>query len=231
MTIPKIIATIGPSSNSKKIIEEMTRSGMDIIRINTKYGNVKQFNHIIKNASKTKSKILFDINSSKYIPYLKTIKFDYLALAFTQNSKQIKNIRKQFHPRKIKIIAKIENKKGINNIHEILDECDGMMVARGDLGKNVPIYKLPLFQKDLIKNCNKKNKFSITATEMLLSMTKNKIPTRAEVSDVANAILDGSNAVMLSEETAIGKHPILAVKTMSRIINHTINNHKNIKKR
>ncbi|PIN90351.1 hypothetical protein COU57_03715 [Candidatus Pacearchaeota archaeon CG10_big_fil_rev_8_21_14_0_10_32_14] len=221
MKYPKIIATIGPSSFSYNIIKEMSSNGMDIIRINTKYGNIKQYEKIISHAKRARCKILIDINSHKYLDWLNTQDFDYLALAFTQSGKQIKYLRQQLTNKKVKIIAKIENKKGIKNIKDILKECDGMMVARGDLGKNIPLEKLPIFQKELLKKCNKKNKFSITATEMLLSMTKNKIPTRAEASDVANAILDGSNAVMLSEETAIGKHPVICVKMMDGIIKST----------
>ena len=98
------------------------------------------------------------------------------------------------------------------------------MVARGDLGRNMILEELPIFQKVIIKKCNQKQKFVVTATEMLLSMTKSKIPSRAEVSDVANAVLDGSNALMLSEETAIGKYPVEAVKTMRKVISKTEKN-------
>ena len=95
------------------------------------------------------------------------------------------------------------------------------MVARGDLGKHIAIEKLPIFQKIILKQCKKKRKMGITATEMLLSMTKSKVPERSEATDVANAVIDGSQAVMLSEETAIGKYPVLAVKTMKSIIAET----------
>ena len=222
MTI-KIIATIGPASMNFATLKKMVSAGMNIARINTKYGTENEYLHITKSLSKIdNSQILFDIKGTQMIPWLKTRPFDYLAVSFAESADQLRKIRKMFAPRKIKIIAKIETKKGIKNIDEIIDESNGLMIARGDLGKNTPLEKLPIVQKIITKKCNKKRKFTITATEMLLSMTKNKIPERSEVSDVANAVLDGSDAVMLSEETAIGKHPALVVKTMRKIIDATL---------
>ena len=223
----KIIATIGPSSNKPQIIYEMLKAGMDIARLNMKYAKqqeVLDLINIIKNArEKTnfKCEILIDIKNESVIPFIKELDFDYIALAFTETTEQISRIRKKFLPKKIKLIAKIESKKGIENIDKIIDASDGIMVARGDLGKNIPFERLPIFQKMIIKKCNKKNKFVITATEMLLSMVDSRIPKRSESSDVANAVLDLSDALMLSEETAIGKHPILVIKTMQKIIYET----------
>ena len=118
------------------------------------------------------------------------------------------------------IISKIESRKGIENIDEIIDESDGIMVARGDLGVEVPLEELPMLQKNIIKKCREKGKFAIVATEMLASMHENPRPSRAEVSDVANAILDGTDCVMLSGETTVGKHPVESVEIMSRICRH-----------
>ncbi|MFA5239280.1 MAG: pyruvate kinase, partial [Phycisphaerae bacterium] len=116
------------------------------------------------------------------------------------------------------LIAKIENRRGIENIDEIMDVSDGIMIARGDMGVSLPICEVPVMQKIIIKKCLRRSAFVITATQMLESMTEHVRPTRAEVSDVANAIIDGSDYVMLSAETAAGKHPIEAVQMMNDII-------------
>jgi pyruvate kinase len=147
-------------------------------------------------------------------------KLDYLAQSFVRNKNDILGIRK-LTGRKIKIIAKIENREGVKNIDEIISVSDGIMIARGDLGVSIPIYEVPLIQKEIIKKCNRAGKFAITATQMLESMTENKRPTRAEVTDVANAVLDGSNFVMLSGETATGRFPVETVRMMEQIISHT----------
>jgi pyruvate kinase len=119
------------------------------------------------------------------------------------------------------LIAKIENRQGIENIDAILEVSDGIMIARGDMGVSLPIYEVPIMQKMIIKKCNKRKKFVITATQMLESMTEHLRPTRAEVNDVANAILDGSDYVMLSGETAVGEYPIESVQMMNDIIKFT----------
>jgi len=218
----KIIATIGPASNNYPILKKMADSGMNIARINTKYGSIKKYLQIVNKLKRIgRCRILFDIKGLKMIGWLKTQDFDYLAVSFADTASQIKRIRRLFSPKKVKIISKIETKKGIKNIDNLIKESDGIMVARGDLGDNISFERVPITQKLIIKKCNKKKKIVVTATEMLLSMTKSKIPERAEVSDVANAVLDGSDILMLSEETAIGKYPALAVKTMRLIIKET----------
>ena len=145
---------------------------------------------------------------------------EYVALSFARNARDVENV---YQAGKFEggVIAKIENSEGVQNAEKILDAAGGLMVARGDMGIEIEPEKVPLVQKSLIKLCNQKGKLVITATDMLESMINQPYPTRAEVSDVANAILDGSDAVMLSGETAAGKYPVEAVKMMARIANET----------
>jgi pyruvate kinase len=154
------------------------------------------------------------------IRFAKKHDVEYIALSFTRNAEDVKNLS-QTNNFEGGIIAKVENSEGVQNVEEILDAASGLMVARGDLGVEIEPEKVPLVQKSLIKLCNQKGKLVVTATEMLESMIHQPDPTRAEVSDVANAILDGSDAVMLSGETAVGQYPVEAVKMMTRIANET----------
>ena len=149
--------------------------------------------------------------------------FDFLAASFVRCKEDILEIRKILNENngKMKIIAKIENLEGIKNLDEILEVSDGIMVARGDMGVEVPMEEVPVIQKMMIKKAVAKGKHVITATQMLESMTKNPRPTRAETTDVANAIYDGTTAIMLSGESASGQYPIEAVTTMSRIAERT----------
>jgi len=155
----------------------------------------------------------------KFVAWAIKQDIDFIAHSFVRNRADVMAIQKLLDKAnsRIKIIAKIENREGVDNIEEILDHVHGVMVARGDLGVEIPAEEVPLIQKSLIKKCIARQKPIITATQMLQSMVNNPRPTRAEVSDVANAVLDGTDALMLSGETAFGKYPLLAVKMMAKI--------------
>lgn len=149
--------------------------------------------------------------------------FDFIAASFTRSAQDILDIRallNQVGANNMEIIAKIENQQGIDNIDEIIDVADGVMVARGDLGVEVPSYQVPLLQKEIVNKCRNAGKNVIIATQMLDSMIRNPRPTRAEVNDVAQAVFDGASAVMLSGETASGKYPVEALSTMATIAEH-----------
>ncbi len=152
---------------------------------------------------------------------------DYIACSFVSCRQDMLDIKDFLHSNNIDdidLIAKIENRSGVDNIEEICQECSGIMIGRGDMGVEIPFEQLPAIQKQLITKCRMLGKRVITATEMLESMIYNPRPTRAEISDVANAVYDGTSAIMLSGETAVGKYPVETVKTMSRIAEQTEKN-------
>jgi pyruvate kinase len=149
---------------------------------------------------------------------------DYIACSFVSCKEDliaVRNYMREINAESIELIAKIENQSGVDNIEEICKYCDGIMVARGDMGVEIPFEHLPAIQKMLITKCRMLGKRVITATEMLESMINNARPTRAEISDIANAVYDGTSAIMLSGETAAGKYPVQAVQTMAKIAETT----------
>ena len=147
---------------------------------------------------------------------------DWIALSFVQNAEDIINLRKKLNS-KISIVAKLEKPSALSDLDQIINEADGIMIARGDLGIEVPLETVPVLQKKIIRACRNKGKPSIVATQMLESMISSPIPTRAESSDVATAVYDGSDAVMLSAETAVGSFPTRSVETMNKIISEVEN--------
>ena len=154
--------------------------------------------------------------------------YDFLSLSFVKEASDVEEVREILdeHDSSMHIISKIEHRKAVENFDEILEASDAVMVARGDLGVEMPPAKLPKLQKDMIEKCNRAGKPVITATQMLESMTENPTATRAEISDVGNAVFDGTDAVMLSGETAIGDYPVKTVEFMARIVEeveHTVN--------
>jgi len=149
---------------------------------------------------------------------------DYIALSFVRTADDVMAVRTYLKEigcnNDVKLISKIENRQGVDNMNKIIEVSDGIMVARGDMGVEINFEELPAIQKELIKKCYEAGKIAITATQMLESMTNSPRPTRAETSDVANAVFDGTSATMLSGETAAGRYPVETIKTMAKIIEH-----------
>lgn len=245
----KIIATIGPSSESKEVIKELIKHNLNIARLNFSWNTHEAHKKVIENIRQSSDEcgISVEIMQDLSGPREQTGKdhhfggeengevitekdkndlyfgieqnVDYVAMSFVSNANDITELRNLIKEKggNQKIIAKIERKIAVENIDEILEVTDGIMVARGDLGNEYPLEELPFIQHKIIEKCNKKNKMVIVATQMMLTMVENPNPSRAEVSDVAYAVIDGANAVMLSEESATGKHPVEAVIMMEKI--------------
>jgi pyruvate kinase len=202
-------------------LKVISKSGNDILTkviVGGPLGNQKGVNHpacVAKISSFTKK-------DKEDISFGLAHGIDFVAASFVKNAGDVLKIKSflRTHPH-VKVLAKIENAAAVTNVSEIIKAADGVMVARGDLGVEVPEEKLPIIQKEIIKKCNIAGKPVVTATQMLESMVNNPRPTRAETTDVANAILDGTDAIMLSEETAIGNFPSKAVSMMVSIARNT----------
>ena len=223
--LPKIIKTGDPILISDGLIElsVVSVSDKEIVCSVVNGGTLSDRKSINLPATAVDMPYLSETDKSDFLFGIEQ-QVDYFALSFVRcadDVKQVKNILRENGAENIQLIAKIENRQGVNNIASILEESDGAMVARGDMGVEIPFEELPAIQKSMIKLCYSQGKKVITATQMLESMIENPRPTRAEISDVANAIYDGTSAIMLSGETAMGKYPIEAVKTMARIAEKT----------
>jgi len=219
----KIVATIGPASETREVITKMLQNGVDVFRFNLKH-NTSEWHQtnidLVKTIARELAKnVAIMIDIPKLEINIDTAGVDFVAISYIRSKTDLEELKRyllktEFAP---KIIAKIENGEAIKNLEEILPECDGIMVARGDLGRELPLEQLAFWQKKIIEICRRNNKPVIVATQMLSSMVENDKPTRAEATDVANAIFDGTDALMLSEETAIGKNPAAVVKQMKQI--------------
>lgn len=244
----QIVATIGPASGSLEIIKKLIEHQMDVVRLNFSWGTYDEhktyINNIREAAEEAEKRIPIiqdlagprvdeegghhfggakDIITEKDKQDLKfgvEQEIDYVAMSYVSSAADIIELKGEMEKlgRQIPIIAKIERKEAIENIDEILKVSDAIMVARGDMANEVPIEQIPFIQRTLIEKAKAAKKPVITATQMLISMVENPEPTRAELTDVSQAILEGSDAVMLSEETARGKYPVEAVSVMEKLV-------------
>lgn len=233
----KIVCTLGPASSSPETIEKMMKGGMDVARLNMAYGTLDEHSQFIAKVRGLSDKlklptgVLLDLPGTKYTSgdlrsvFGKHLEFafsqnvDFIALSFISSTQQVREVKQLLEEMHIDmpVIVKIERAQALEEDGAIIDVGEGIMVARGDLANEISIEKVPLAQKRLIREANRRGKPVITATQMLESMIKSPSPTRAEATDVANAVLDGTDAIMLSEETAIGSYPVEATETMARI--------------
>jgi pyruvate kinase len=200
-----------------RIGTEVTEKEEGTLRLVVKNGGVIADGKGINVPNKQLKVPTLSARDRKLIDFAKEYQVEILALSFTRNVKDVTNLRSAADGFKGAVISKIENFEGIRNFGEILDASEGIMVARGDLGVEIEPERVPLVQKSLVRRCNQSGKTVVTATEMLESMMHQPTPTRAEVSDVANAILDGTDATMLSGETAVGEYPVESTAMMTRI--------------
>jgi pyruvate kinase len=206
--------------DGKLVLEVVETNKKDTVRLKTIFGGPLSSNKGV-NLPETKTSLPAltekDLNDLKFI--LKQ-DINWIALSFVRSSKDVDQLRKILdeHNHQAKIIAKIEKPEAVKKIDKIIKASNGIMIARGDLGVEVPIEKLPMIQKEIIQKCIQRARPVIVATQMMDSMIQNPSPTRAEVTDVANAVLDGADAVMLSGETSVGRHPVKVVEAMNRII-------------
>lgn len=206
--------------DGKVVLKVVETNKTDTVKLEVLHGHTLSSN---KGVNLPDTKVSLPALTEKDIEdlnFILTQPVNWIALSFVRTARDLQDLQERISAVKheAKIIAKIEKPEAIENIDKIIKTANGIMVARGDLGVELPIEKVPMIQKDIIKKCIKRARPVIVATQMLDSMTENPSPTRAEVTDVANAVLDGTDAVMLSGETAAGAHPTLVVETMANII-------------
>jgi len=229
----KIIATVGPASRDGDLLVRLIEAGADVLRLNFSHADLAWHAaaiEAIRAASAAAGREVAILGDTDGPDDLDQVDFcaehgvDLLAISFVSSAADVERAAERLRSRgsDIPVIAKIEKPQAAENAEEIVDAASGgIMVARGDLGIELPLAQVPVVQKRLIRAAGRRSKPAITATQMLASMVTEPRPTRAEVADVANAIYDGSDAVMLSEETAIGRHPVDSVRTMEEIARAT----------
>jgi pyruvate kinase len=233
----KVVCTLGPASSSPEVMERMLKAGMDIARLNLAHGTLEEHSRLISKVRSLSQKLKLPLGVLLDLPGLKrgrgdiksvfgqhldfafSQNADFVALSFISSVRQVREVKQLLKNMKadIPVIVKIEEARALEEIGALLEAGEGIMVARGDLALDISIEKVPTAQKQLISEANRRGKPVITATQMLESMVRSSSPTRAEATDVANAVLDGSDALMLSEETATGSYPVEATETMVKI--------------
>jgi len=206
--------------DGKLVFEVLETNRKDTVKLKTLFGGTLSSNKGVNLPSTKISLPCLTEKDLRDLDFILTQPVNWIALSFVRSARDIKDLKKRInaknHP--AKTIAKIEKPEAIKNIDKIIKHSNGIMVARGDLGIEVPMEQLPLMQKDIIAKCMQRARPVIVATQMMDSMITNPSPTRAEITDVANAVLDGTDAVMLSGETSVGKHPVKVVEAMNKII-------------
>ncbi len=201
-------------------LEVVATNGKDEVKLKVLFGGVLSSNKGVNLPQTAISLPSLTPKDEKDLAFILNHPVNWIALSFVRHAKDITDLRKKIEAKGhlAKIIAKIEKPEAIENLDAIIDVTDAAMVARGDLGVEMPMEQLPLLQKDIIKRCRRKAKPVIVATQMMDSMITNPSPTRAEINDVANAVIDGTDAVMLSGETSVGKHPVKVIEAVRKII-------------
>ncbi len=206
--------------DGKLVFEVVESNKKDTVKLKTLFGGTLSSNKGVNLPNTKISLPSLTEKDERDLEYILTQPVNWIALSFVRSAKDIKDLRKRIeavnHP--AKIIAKIEKPEAVDRIDKIIKASNGIMVARGDLGIEVPMEQLPLIQKEIIRKCIQRARPVIVATQMMDSMITNPSPTRAEITDVANAVLDGTDAVMLSGETSVGRHPVKVVEAMNKII-------------
>lgn len=206
--------------DGKLVMEVIESNDIDTVKLKVLFGGVLSSNKGVNLPDTKISLPSLTEKDLKDLEFILTLPVNWIALSFVRKAQDIKELKKKIsnanHP--AKVIAKIEKPEAVARIKEIIKASDAVMIARGDLGVEVPMEKLPAIQKQIIKRCIQRAKPVIVATQMMESMITNPSPTRAEITDVANAVLDGADAVMLSGETSVGKHPVKVVQAMNKII-------------
>jgi len=248
MTNPQIIVTIGPACKDISIIREMIDAGMSIARLNFSWGEHAEHRQFVADIRAAAAEagvtipIIQDLSGPRVqtgadhtvnadvqvitekdladIAALADLQIEYVALSFVKDAGDIVQLRAHLTAAgsQSKVIAKIERQEALDNLDGIIAAADGIMVARGDLGDAIPFETLPFVKKDILRRCVAAGKPAIVATEMLSSMIDQDHPSRADVSDIAQAVLDGASATMMSNETAVGQYPVKAVEVMRAVV-------------